>query len=44
MRMPGPPGAWYSVIVPGQGVKRSGSSALMRHSMVCPSGACVFGS
>ena len=35
-RTPNPPGALYFVIIPGQGVNFSGSSALMRHSRLCP--------
>ena len=35
-RTPNPPGALYLVIMPGHGVNLSGSSALIRHSMLCP--------
>ena len=35
-RTPGPPGMLKAWIVPGDGTKRPGSSALIRHSMACP--------
>ena len=35
-RTPVPPGMLKAVIFPADGVKRSGCSALMRHSMACP--------
>ncbi|CSC17176.1 Uncharacterised protein [Vibrio cholerae] len=35
-RTPMPPGAWKRSILPGQGRKRSGSSALIRHSTAWP--------
>ena len=34
--MPGPPGAWYDVMRPGDGTNVYGSSALMRHSIAWP--------
>ena len=34
--MPGPPGAWYEVMRPGEGTNVYGSSALMRHSIAWP--------
>ena len=34
--MPGPPGGWYEVMRPGEGVNLNGSSALMRHSIAWP--------
>src|SRR5664279_2648901 len=34
--MPGPPGAWYDVMRPGEGTNVYGSSALIRHSIAWP--------